>query len=53
MMLAEKKIRRRSLLCLGWLNLPPKFDIELLFIYVTQNNYYVQKGGSYHTILFE
>jgi hypothetical protein len=49
-MLAEKEIPRRGLLFLGWLNLPPKF-VE--FIYLTQNNYYVQKGGSYHIIPFE
>jgi hypothetical protein len=29
----KKEIPRRSLLCLGWLNLPPKFDIELLSLF--------------------
>jgi hypothetical protein len=32
-MLAEKEIPRRGLLFLGWLNLPSKFDIELLSLF--------------------
>jgi hypothetical protein len=52
LLLAEKKKSLNKLhFFLGWPNLPPKFDIE--FIYLTQNNYYVQKGGRYHIIPFE
>jgi hypothetical protein len=32
-MLAEKKKSLESLIFLGWLNLPPKFDIELLSLF--------------------
>jgi hypothetical protein len=32
-MLAEKKIPRKSLIFLGWLNLPQKIDIELLSLF--------------------
>jgi hypothetical protein len=29
----KKEIPRKSLIFLGWLNLPPKFDIELLSLF--------------------
>jgi hypothetical protein len=32
-MLAGKEIPRKTLIFLGWLNLPPKFDIELLSLF--------------------
>jgi hypothetical protein len=48
----KKEIPRINFIFLGWLNLPPKFDIELLSLF-TQKNYYIQKGGSYHIITFE
>jgi hypothetical protein len=30
----KKEIPRKSLIFLGWLNLPPKFDIELLSLFM-------------------